>query len=494
MTVAPRSAGRVLSAVSWGYGSAAVSVVLQLGYTAWTARVAPHSAFGAYAIALTVTQLPGLIATGGLATCVLRAEQLNRSLFRAALRLSLVTGVTCWAVFEVAAPWCAGLWGMPELTLMLRLLGSQLLVAPTGCVLLAALRRVGLPGHAAVAELTGQVAGCVVAAVVLARTGSPAALALALPVAAFATFAISASASVAKLALSRDTGAPSGSLLRLSGFLTVFALLRTLGASAPLWMAGRLLGPGMAGLWSRAQLLSDVPVNVLIKGLNQAAVPLLADRRGQGLPLTRPARYLLYAASAGFVAFGALAGAGPPALALLLGPGWEGAVALVPAFAASAALQVVYAAGCALDLARGARRDLVRTQLVLLAVTSLGLVAAVDRHEPLPFIAAGAAGLAVGHAVQLIRWQGTATLPAGAVVRAHLTHLVAGICLAAAGSWGTSAWGGLPGAVLAMSPVLVGCLLLRDRFPAYRAAAEIGLLRRPGRKEKQAATVPASRP
>ncbi|MFE9643715.1 oligosaccharide flippase family protein [Streptomyces sp. NPDC006365] len=480
MTDAPKSAGRVLSVLGWSYGGAAVSVILQLGYTAWTARVAPHSAFGAYAIALTVTQLPGLIATAGLATCVLRAEQLSRALFHAALRLSLLTGVACWAVVEVAAPWCAALWGMPELTLFLRLLGCQYLVAPTGCVLVSALRRVGLPGYATVAELTGQAAGCVVAAVVLTRTGSPAALALALPVAAFTTFGLSVSGTGAKLSLSRNSDAPSGSLLGLSGFLTGFALLRTLGASAPLWVAGRLLGPGMAGLWSRAQLLSDVPVNVLIKGLNQAAVPLLADRRSQGLPLTRPAQHLLYAASAGFVAFGALAGAGPAALALLLGPGWEGAVALVPAFAVSAALQVVYAAGCALDLARGARRDLIRTQLVLLAVTGVGLVGAVGSREPLSFIAAAAAGLAVGHAVQLIRWHGTDTLGAGAVVRAHLTHLAAGACLAVVGSWGNSALGGLPGAVLAMSPVLLGCLLLRSRLSSYRAVAEIGLLRRPG--------------
>ncbi|WP_367322980.1 oligosaccharide flippase family protein [Streptomyces sp. HUAS ZL42] len=493
MTDAPKSAGRVLSVLSWSYGGAVVSVALQLGYTAWTARVAPHNAFGAYAIALTLTQLPGLVATAGLATCVLRAEQLSRALFHAALRLSLLTGVICWAVIEVAAPWCAALWEMPELTLFLRLLGCQYLVAPTGCVLLSALRRVGLPGCATVAELSGQVAGCVVGAVVLTGTGAPAALALALPITAFTTFGLAVSGTGAKLTLARDPDTPSGSLLGLSGFLTGFALLRTLAASAPLWMAGRLLGPAAAGLWSRAQLLCDVPVNVLLKGLNQAAVPLLADRRSQGLPLTRPAQHLLYAASAGFVVFGALAGAGPAALALLLGPGWEGAVALAPAFAASAALQVVYAAGCALDLARGTRRDLVLTQLVLLAVTGVGLVGAVGWREPLPFIAAGAAGLAVGHAVQLVRWHRTDTLDATAVARSHLTHLTAGVCLAATGNWGASALGGLPGAVLAMSPALLGCWLLRGRLPAYQAAAEIGLLGRPGRRAKHPVTVPVSR-
>ncbi|GAB2866575.1 hypothetical protein GCM10027074_37470 [Streptomyces deserti] len=493
MTDASKSVGRVVSVLSWSYGGAAVSVVLQLGYTAWSARAAPHSAFGAYAIALTVTQLPGLIATAGLATCILRAEQLSRALFRTALRLSLLTGVACWAVIEVAAPWCAQLWDIPGLTYFLRLLGFQYLVAPTGCVLLSALRRVGLPGYATVAELTGQAAGCVVAAVVLTRTGSPTALALALPVAAFTTFSLSLVGS-AKLVLPRDSGTPPDSLLGLSAFLTGFALLRTLAASAPLWMAGRLLGPGTAGLWSRAQLLSDVPVNVMVKALNQAAVPLLADRRAQGLPLTRPAQHLLYAASASFVAFGALAGVGPAALALLLGPGWEGAVALVPAFAAAAAMQVVYSAGCALNLACGARRDLVQTQLVLLAVTGVGLAGAVGRREPLPLIAAGAAGLAVGHVVQLVRWYRTDTLGAGDVVRAHLTHIAAGACAAAAGRWGDAALGGLPGAVLAMSPVLLSCLLLRGRLPAYRAAADMGLVRRPGRRAKKPTTVPVSRP
>ncbi|MBC9726984.1 oligosaccharide flippase family protein [Streptomyces sp. TRM68367] len=492
MTSAPESARRITSVLSWNYGGAALSVLLQLGYTAWTARAAPHTAFGSYAIALTLAQLPGLFATAGLATCVLRAEQLTRGLLRSALRLSLLTGVACWAVIEVAAPWCAAMWRMPEVTSLLRLLGCQYLAAPAGCVLVSALRRVGRPGRAAVAEFTGQAVGCTAAAVMLGRTGSPAALALAIPVAAFITLALAACGS-AKLGLPHDPVPLAGSLLRLSGFLTCFALLRTVAGSGPLWMAGRLLGPGTAGLWSRAQLLSDVPLNVLVKGLNYAAVPLLAERRGHGLPLARPTQHLLYAASAGFVAFGALAGAGPAALAVLLGPGWEGAAALVPAFAATGALQLLYAAGCSLDLARGSRRDLVRAQLVLLAVTGAGLAAAARWPDPLVFVAAGAAGLAVGHAVQLVRWHRMGAASARAVVHAHLTHLAAGGCLAAAGGWGNTVLGGLPGAALAMAPVLLGCVLLRGRLPAYRAAAEIGLLRRPGRA-KRPMTAPVSRP
>lgn len=239
-----------------------------------------------------------------------------------------------------------------------------------------------------------------------------------------------------------------------------------------------MLGPAAAGLYSRAQLLCDVPLNFVVRGLNQAAVPVFAQHQEENRPLARPAQYLLCAASAGLLAFGALAGAGPALLSLLLGPGWQDAAALVPALALCAALQLLYAAGCSLDLARGARRDLVRTQLVLIATTAAALALAARHPDPVLITTAASAGLAAGHGVQLLSWHRQHTLDAAAVLRAHLAHGAAGTALTAAGLWGGGANHSLPGALLAMAPVLLAGLLLRDRLPAYRAAAGLGLLKR----------------
>ncbi|WP_307708077.1 oligosaccharide flippase family protein [Streptomyces sp. V1I6] len=479
-------AQRIVGALSWNYGGAAASVALQLGYTAYTARAVGHGAFGSYAIALSLVQLFGLFAAAGLTTCVLRAERLTRATVRAALRLGLLTGLGCWLLLQASAPLAAQFWHMPELTTTLRLLGCQYLVQPACGVLLSALRRCGRHSQAVLAELGGQAVGSAVAAVVLACTGSPYALALAAPAAAVATLVWVAPAMV-RLALPSGQPPRARELVGLSGFLSGFALLRQTAASAPLWAAGLLLGPAAAGLYSRAQLLADIPLNFLVRGLNQAAVPMLAEHRKSDRPLKGPARYLLYGASAGFIAFGVLAGAGPSALALLLGPGWEGAAALVPPLACCAALQLVYAAGCSLDLARDARRDLVRTQVVLLTATTVALAAAVRWPGTPLIIAAVSAGPAAGHAVQLIRWQRCGIADAADVVRAHLVHATAGVCLAAAGLWG-GGHGGLPAAVLAMVPVVSVCVLLRGRLPAVRAATRLGLL--PTRRKEPECVTP----
>ena len=56
------------------------AVVLQLGYTALASRLVAPAAFGAYAIALTVTGLLGYLSLSGLGTLLLSAERLTRPL------------------------------------------------------------------------------------------------------------------------------------------------------------------------------------------------------------------------------------------------------------------------------------------------------------------------------------------------------------------------------------------------------------------------------
>ncbi|NGO76232.1 oligosaccharide flippase family protein [Streptomyces sp. YC504] len=487
MTSAP-AAHRIGAVLGWNYGGALASVLLQLGYTAWTARTASHGAFGAYAIGLTLTQLLGLFAQAGLATCVLRSVRLTRAELRAAQRIALVTGLVCCVLAEVAAPLPARLFALPELTLALRVLGLQFLLLPLGTVLLAALRREGRPRQATVAELTGQVAGCVVSVALLSRDAGPAALAANPPVAALVTYAV-ARASAASLQLVQGDAVRALPLIRLSGFLTLFALTRSLAGNAPLWCAGRLLGPGAAGLYSRAQLLADVPLNVMVKGLNQAAVPALAERRGQGREIRTAAGTLVDSASVGLLAFGALAGAGPAALGLLLGPGWEGAADLVPALSLLAALQLLYAAGCSLDLARGARRAMGTHQAAVLVVTAAGLLLAWRWPSPVLVVGAAVAGLTAGHTLQLVAWRRAGLIELPTALRSHAVHATAGFCLALSGGWGAARFPGgaaLPAALLAMVPVAAVLWLLRDQVPAYRAARRLGLIRAPRpRTEKE---------
>lgn len=461
-----------------------VTVVLQLGYTAYTGRtVAPH-AFGAYALALTTVQFLGYFANAGLSTCLLRAEQLTGPTVRAASWLGAMSGVACFALVELLAPVCGGLWSMPGLTPMLQVLGFQFLVQPGMSVAVAALRRIGRARAGVAAELVGQAAGMGTGAALLANGWGALGLAAAQPVAAAVTL-IAATIALTSQPLAPGPPVRARDLLASTSFLTGYSLVEFLVNSTPLWVMGRLLGPAAVGAASRASLFTGLPVTFLAQGLSRTATPVLAERRGRGVPINRATEHAVCAASAAaFICFGAVAGIGPIALSVLLGPRWEAAAALVPVLTVGAASGLLCSSGSSIDQARGAPRALVGTQSAVVATTVCSLAAAAMTRSLALMALAAAAGQAVGHAVQLRRWHRIGLLPARVSLRIHLVHLAVGCALGGAAVLGSRTAGtpavGLVCGLVSMVPVIAACLLLRTRLPLYAAAVDAGLLR-PGK-------------
>lgn len=478
------TARSALASLGWNYGGAMVTVVLQLGYTAYTGRtVAPHS-FGAYALALTSVQFLGYFANAGLSTCLLRAEQLTGPTVRAAASLGAMSGVVCFALVELTAPVCGSLWRMPGLTPMLQVLGFQFLVQPGMSVVVATLRRISRTRAAVAAELVGQATGMGVGAALLANGWGALGLAAAQPVAA-ATTLIAAAVALISQRLAPGPPVRARDLFASTSFLTGYSLVEFLVNSTPLWAIGRLLGPAALGAYSRASLFTGLPVTFLAQGLSRTTTPMLAERRGRGIPINRAAEHAVCAASAAaFVCFGAVAGIGPIALTVLLGPGWAAAAALVPVLTAGAAFGLLCSAGSSIDQARGAPRALVGTQSTVVVTTACAITAAATTRSLALMALAAAAGQAAGHAVQLRRWHRIGLLRARVSVRIHLVHLAVGGAFGGAAALG-SEMAGTPGVGLAcglvsMVPVVVACALLRTRLPLYTTAVDAGLLR-PGK-------------
>jgi O-antigen/teichoic acid export membrane protein len=476
-TPAARSA---LASLGWNYGGSMVVVLLQLGYTAYTGRTVAPGSFGAYAIALTTVQFLGYFANAGLSTCLLRAGHLTGPTVRAAVRLGATSSVVCFALVELTAPVCGTLWQMPGLTPLLQALGFQFLVQPGVSVAVATLRRVGRARAAVAAELLGQVAGMGLGAALLAHGRGPLSLAVAQPVAATVTLVVGAVA-LASQRLSPGPPVRARDLFASTSFLTGYSLVEFLTNSAPLWAVGRLLGPIGAGAYSRASLFTGLPVTFLAQGLSRTTTPMLAERHGRGLPLNRAAEHAVSTASAAFVCFGAVAGIGPVALTVLLGPGWEAAAALVPVLTAAGAFGLLCSTGASIDQARGAPRALVGTQSTVVATTVCAITAAAATQSLALMAAAAATGQAAGHAVQLRRWHHIGLLHARVAVRIHLLHSAVGGALGGAAALG-SGLARTPAASLvcgltSMVPVVVACVVLRTRLPLYAAAVETGLLR-----------------
>ncbi|WP_329318650.1 oligosaccharide flippase family protein [Streptomyces sp. NBC_01262] len=476
----PRAARSAMVSLGWNYIGSAAAVPLQLAYTAYTGRTVSLSSFGSYAIALTVVQFLGFFANAGLSTYLLRAELLTLQIVRAARRLSLGSGVVGFALMETVAPICGALWRMPEIIPFMRLLGYQFLFQPSFAVTVAALRRAGRAHAAVTAEVTGQSAGIAVSVLLLACGWTPLGLAAAQPAGAVVSLAV-ATLWLVRCALPSGPSVRAQDLLAPSGFLAGYSLVQFVTNSVPVWVAGRLFGPGTTGAYSRAALLTGLPLTFLAQGLVWAATPALAERRGLGRPLGRAVEHTLCMASAtAFIGFGALAGFGPAALSLLLGPGWGAAATLVPVLAVGAAMALLCSFGGSIDQVRDAPRALIGTQLAVMTATAAGVVAAAAAHSIVVLAGAAAAGQATGHLVQLVRWHRSGLLRAGVALRIHLIHAVIGAALGGAAALGADGLARTAAAMCglaAMLPVVVVCALLRRRLPLYAAAVAVGLRR-----------------
>ncbi|WP_199551727.1 oligosaccharide flippase family protein [Streptomyces sp. N35] len=481
---------RVLGGFAWSVAGSLAAVVVLLGYTAATARLVDPGSFGRYALACTVSALFGHVANAGLATCLLRAERLTRPLVRSALTTGVVTGTGCAAVVQVAA-WALTPVTDAETARFVQLLGVQLLFQPLGGALLAVLRRAGRARGAALIEVAGQVLGCAAGITLLAAGWSPWGLVTAAPVASL-TVLVGVFLSGALRALPGGPPVPVRELLGQSGFFAGYGMVQSVTNNAPLWCAGAFFGPVAAGWFSRASLATGIPLTALAQGLQRASAPELAEARARGrgvLPRRAASDLLCVTSGAAFVGFGAVAATGPDWLLVLLGPGWDGAAALLPALALGAACALLCSTGNSLDQVRRAARASLVSQSAVIATTAATVAVAAGTRS-LTVLALASAAPAVGHAVQLRRWQRASVLSAGPLLRAHLVHASLGLALFAAGR-GAAHLGPAPAglsdqlvraclstaAVLAFA-ALCGCFA--RQVPAVQAVRARGVFRTDG--------------
>ncbi|MFC7305780.1 oligosaccharide flippase family protein [Streptomyces monticola] len=471
------SGGRVvLRGLGWSYAGSVAAVLVLLGYTACTARLVSPATFGQYALAATVITVFGHFSNAGLATCLLRADVLTRQLLRGAWLVAAQTGLVCCAAVQGVALLAAARWHGSEAVGLLRLLALQLLLGPAASVALAALRRIGRARAAALLETCGQITGCAAGLTLLGAGWSPWGLA--------ATGPVSCLVLLTGALLARPRALPDGErvppreLLGQSGFFAGLNLAQSLTNNAPLWCSGALFGPTATGHLSRASLCTGIPLTALATGLQRATAPVLAEARAahSGRVPRQTVHDLMCAASAAaFLGFGAVAGAGPGGLGLLLGPGWDTAAALLPALAVGAACALLYSAGISLDEVRRDPRACVTAQSAVVAAT-LALLALAALTRSVTVLALATAAPALGHAVQLKRWLSQQVVAVRPLLRAHTAHATAGTALCAAGHLAAPA--GALGSTAAVLAVAAACWPLRSRLPVVEVVVRRGLIPR----------------
>lgn len=479
-TTAPEGVRTAFSAIAWNYSGAVAAAVLQVAYTAYTSRVVLPEGFGVYAAAAAALTILGYVAGAGLATYLLRAERLTRQTVRTAYLVALVGGALCCLVTLAIAPWCAVLWGVPEIEPVVRLYALYFLAQPASLVATAALRRVGHARFAALTDTGAQVGGMAVGTVLLASGWDVYGLVLAQNVTPAIALAVAATR-LARCPLAEGPRVRVTAMLGVSGAFAGYGMIQMVAADIALWAVTHRFGPHTAGQFSRAMLTVSLPAGLLAQSLRRAVMPSLARVNGERRSLAGALPEVLSAASAiGFVSFGVIAGIGSPAVRLLLGPGWDAAGPLVVAFAVGAPLVLLLQIGYAVDEVGKAMMVLLRVQLLVLAMTAVLVAAAAATGGLLIVAVAGAVAAGIGHAAQLARWSRAGLVHVPSLVRPYAVHAALGAALFAAGaagsSFGTAPVDRIVGGLLGMVPVAVAALVSRRRIPAYATAVSLGLV------------------
>lgn len=303
-------------------------MLLQMGYAAATSRMLPAGAFGAYAVALTGVGLLSLMNGSTMGQAAARSSRPIRSVDRALVTLSFITGAVVAALAVVVAPAWSALWGIPGATPITITLAMGTPFVSLAAVLAGILRRHGRTTVVARRTASAQVLGMAIGLAVVARTQAAWSLAISAVAAAVLTaFLLAAALPRAEI----RPGAPTRDILEDAVYSLKAAGVNVLRYATNLltpWSVGRFAGADDLGAYNRATTLVSIPLQNV---QNAFAYSLFPELRPNGpvfsqqrvftqivVLVTWPAAILL---GLGVVAAG-------PFLSLLLGPSWAAAAAL----------------------------------------------------------------------------------------------------------------------------------------------------------------------
>lgn len=397
------SIGRRLAAgAGWVYGLQILTVIVQLAYAGLTSRTADPKVFGAYSVALSIAAFVNLLGSGGLAQTAARAPDAEHSSTRPLATYALVIGVGAALFTLLTANLWSALWAAPQAVGVVRLLAVSALILPMLSLCNGLLRREGKFRDLALATFVANVVGMIVGAGAVIVFRNPESLAVSAIVGQWGTFIWAAgrlrgSLRPGILSLRSDN-------VRFSTKIVMVSIFQYISGNAPRWSVSQFIGTSVLGAWNRADVLSTVPFSQMQNALLQVVYPEFR-RYTVGSSAARAA----WLDMLGLIAWltlpvgAVLAGVGPLAVGLVLGPGWGQAAAILPLLALLGALQPIMVLFAGVLESASLFRAIWVAEALAFAISAAGVVFVVIDREYAFAILAMILATVVRHIVHLIQ-------------------------------------------------------------------------------------------
>jgi PST family polysaccharide transporter len=477
----PRSLrARTVGSALWLFTGAGAQGLLRLAVLTVLARLLGPEHFGLAAAALVVSTFFRNFLQTSVRPALIQRSTIETRHVETGFALALAMGAAGFAVIFAGADWIARVvFPMPDLAPVLKAIALMLPLQALGIVSHALLER-DLRFDAVVRiEILGYLIGYGVVGIALAVAGYGV---WALVWAYVVNEAICAVAAQIARPHSRMPRVDRVSLREIGyfawGFLTG-AVFNFFALQGDKWVAGRFLGEAALGLYKYAYELTTTIANVFAKVTDQALFPAMARVQDQPEPLGTAYRGAVAVVAA--VALPVSAGLwvlAPEIVALVLGPGWEGAIAPFGVLSLVVLFRATYKVSDSLARATGAVYRRAWRQAVYAAAV-LGFAMLGQRH--------GLAGLATGVAVGItlnfllmadlstrlaaLSWRDIAAAHLGALPCFVVTWGVAAACADLARALGWPVPAVIATCLLATGIALPGLVLAAPRWMLGREGA-----------------------
>ncbi|ODU50250.1 MAG: hypothetical protein ABS92_03660 [Thiobacillus sp. SCN 63-374] len=361
------SLSKTLHGIGWGGLSTVVNVLFQLVFMAVMARLLDPMHFGLIAIANVMLRFLTYFAQLGVGPALIQKPELTDGDVRAALSVSLGISAICTIIAIIAAPFIADYFVMPMLEPVIQALSVNFLLGGLSAVSLSLLRREMRFKHVAIVEIIAYVLGYGLVGITLAYLD-------------FGVWALvgavlsqsTLSASLSYLFSRHEFGWRHHKHQRAHFFgfgarYSLIGFIEFLSGSLDSLIVGKFFGPAAAGIYGRASLLSNLPVQQPANIITRALFPVISRLGNQRQIASLQVSALIIGSYAFAVSLGMIAAA-PDIVWVLLGEKWLEAIPILQMLALAVAPQYLsHLVGITLD-AMGQLKSKLRVQATVLAM------------------------------------------------------------------------------------------------------------------------------
>ncbi|HKU16682.1 MAG TPA: oligosaccharide flippase family protein, partial [Steroidobacteraceae bacterium] len=332
-----------MRSVGWSASGSLLQAIAQLLALVVLARLLSPAAFGIVSAASLVTQSLLIAAEFGVGACLVQRSHLERAHLTSGATLAMLTAFIVATILWVLAPWCAQVFGTPELTDVLRVYGVVFVIKAIATVAEATLQRELRFGSLAASDGISFIVGYAGVAIVCALAGWSYWSIVAAHIAQTLLRSAMLLRAAGELPSFGWTRAAAGEIARFSLGQMLSRSGSLIANQSDSFVAGIALGAAPLGLYGRAQQLLIMPVNQLGAILDRVLFPTLAIIQGDPQRFGRGyRRALLLITLLALPLTVVVIAAAPDIVRIVLGAQWGGAVVPLQILAAGLAFRLFH--------------------------------------------------------------------------------------------------------------------------------------------------------